>query len=107
MLALASMPFGLWALTALPVEWVRVLIALVSIGAFVLIVTPISAAVFLWRGVGGLQKIKLAAALFPAVLIGDWFGHRAFGRASKTQWQVATALVLGGAAIGAMWKLAA
>lgn len=166
-LALASMPLGLWALTTLPVEWARVLIALVSLGAFVLVVvplgkiamprkpamglsgfftgffggfagmpgpgmapfylrgrlepaaarasmmaiflvvTPISAGVFLWQGVGGWEEVELSLLLLPAVLVGDWFGHRAFGRVSKTQWQVATALVLGGAAIGAMWKLIA
>lgn len=166
-LSLVCMPLGLWALTALAAEWARVLIALVSLGAFVLvvvplgkvvmprrpamglsgfftgffsgfagmpgpgmapfylrgrlepaaarasmmaiflIVTPISAAVFLWRGVGGWQQIELALLLFPAVLFGDWFGHRAYGRVSKAQWQIATALVLGGAALGALWKLAA
>ncbi|KLI64661.1 hypothetical protein AAV99_03680 [Aurantiacibacter marinus] len=166
-LALVCMPLGLWALTALPVEWARVLIAAVSLGAFVLVavplgkvvmprlpamglsgfftgffggfagmpgpgmapfylrgrlepaaarasmmaiflaLTPISAAFFVWRGIGGWNEVKLALMLFPAVLFGDWFGHRAFGRVSKTQWQVATALVLGGAALGAMWKLLA
>lgn len=167
LLALAFMPLGLWALTALPAEWARVLIALVSLGAFVLVamplgkiamprvpamrlsgiftgffggfagmpgpgmapfylrgrlepaaarasmmaiflvVTPISAAVFLWQGVGGWEEVELSLLLLPAVLIGDWFGHRAFGRVSKAQWQLATALVLGGAAMGALWKLTA
>ena len=167
LLALASMPLGLWALTALPPEWARVLIAAVSLGAFVLvvvplgkvsmprrpamalsgvftgffggfagmpgpgmapfylrgrlqppaarasmmaiflIVTPISAAVFLWQGVGGLSEVELSLALFPAVLLGDRFGHRAFGRVTNTQWQAATALVLGGAALGALYKLLA
>lgn len=166
-LALVCMPLGLWALVALPTEWARMLIALVSLGAFVLVavplgkvamprkpamalsgfftgffggfagmpgpgmapfylrgrlepkvarasmmaiflvVTPLSAAVFIWLGVGGLEELELAALLFPAVLLGDWFGHRAFGRVTQRQWQVATALVLGGAAVGALWKLAA
>jgi len=165
-LALACMPLGLWALVALPPAWARFLIALVSLGAFVLVVvplgkvamprrpamalsgfftgffggfagmpgpgmapfylrgrlepkvarasmmaiflvvTPISAAVFVWQGIGGLPELELAALLFPAVLVGDWFGHRAFGRVSRMQWQVATALVLGGAAAGALYKLA-
>jgi len=167
LLALACMPLGLWALVALSADWARVLIAMVSLGAFVLVVvplgkivmprrpalalsgfftgffggfagmpgpgmapfylrgrlepkvarasmmaiflvvTPISAAVFVWQGVGGWEDIELALLLFPAVLVGDWFGHRAFGRVSKVQWQVATALVLGGAALGALWKLLA
>ncbi len=167
LLALACMPLGLWALVSLNADWARVLIALVSLGAFVLVVvplgkvalprypamglsgfftgffggfagmpgpgmapfylrgrleprvarasmmaiflvvTPLSALFFICRGIGGWEEIELAALLFPAVLIGDWFGHRAFGRVSKTQWQVATALVLGGAALGALYKLIA
>lgn len=167
LLALACMPLGLWALVALPPEWARVLIALVSLGAFVLVVvplgrlalprrlamalsgfftgffggfagmpgpgmapfylrgrlearaarasmmaiflvlTPLSAALFVWQGIGGLAELELAALLFPAVLLGDWFGHRAFGRVTQRQWQAATALVLGAAALGALWKLLA
>lgn len=167
LLALVAMPLGFWALVMLDAAWARVLIALVSLGAFVLVVvplgkvtmprhpamalsgfftgflggfagmpgpgmgpfylrgrlepkvarasmmaiflvlTPLSAGFFLWRGIGGWEEVELALALFPAVLLGDWFGHRAFGRVSKTQWQVATAIVLGGAAIGAWWKLVA
>ncbi|QFT76513.1 sulfite exporter TauE/SafE family protein [Erythrobacter sp. THAF29] len=165
LIALACMPLGLWALIALPADWARFLIALVSLGAFVLVVvplgkvtmprkpalaisgfatgffggfagmpgpgmapfylrgkldprqarasmmaiflilTPLSAIFFLALGVGSWREVALAAALFPAVLIGDWFGHRAFGRVTATQWQVATALVLGGAAVGALAKL--
>lgn len=167
LLALASMPFGLWALVALPAGWARVLIALVSLGAFVLVVvplgkvamprrpamalsgfftgffggfagmpgpgmapfylrgrlepkaarasmmaiflvvTPLSAILFVWLDVGGWPEVKLAVLLFPAVLAGDWLGHGAFGRVTQRQWQVATAVVLGGAAMGALWKLAA
>ena len=166
LLALACMPLGLWALVNLPPAWARVLIALVSLGAFVLVVvplgkvalprrpamalsgfftgffggfagmpgpgmapfylrgrlepkvarasmmaiflvlTPVSAAVFIALGIGGRSEVELAALLFPAVLVGDWFGHRAFGRVTPRQWQVATALVLGGAAAGALYKLA-
>jgi uncharacterized membrane protein YfcA len=40
-LALLSMPSGVWALTALPADWARVLIAGVSLGAFVLVVVPV------------------------------------------------------------------
>lgn len=164
-IALATMPIGLWSLTTLPADWSRLLIALVSLCAFVLvvvplgriemprrpalalsgfatgffggfagmpgpgmapfylrgrlkpaaarasmmaiflIVTPISALFFIALGVGTWREAALAVALFPFVLIGDWFGHRAFGRVSTRQWQVSTALVLGGAAFGALWKL--
>ena len=166
LVALAAMPIGLWALEALEADWARLLIALVSLGAFVLVVvplgriamprvpamalsgvftgffggfagmpgpgmapfylrgrlepavarasmmaiflvvTPLSALFFLWRGIGGWDEVLLALVLFPAVLAGDWLGHRAFGRVSRRQWQVATALVLGSAAVGALWKLA-
>lgn len=41
MIALVSMPAGLWALTALSADWARVLIACVSLGAFVLVVLPL------------------------------------------------------------------
>lgn len=166
LIALACMPIGLWALTALPQDWARVLIALVSLGAFVLVVvplgrialgrkpalaisgfatgffggfagmpgpgmapfylrgklppeaarasmmaiflvlTPLSALFFIALGVGTWREAALAASLFPFVLVGDWIGHRAFGRVTERQWQVSTALVLGGAAIGALLKLA-
>ncbi|MEM8724628.1 MAG: sulfite exporter TauE/SafE family protein [Pseudomonadota bacterium] len=165
LIALACMPLGLWALTALPADWARLPIALVSLGAFVLVVvplgkielprkralaisgfatgffggfagmpgpgmapfylrgrlapeaarasmmaiflvlTPLSALFFVWLEIGSWREAALAAALFPFVLIGDWFGHRAFGRVTTRQWQVSTALVLGGAALGALWKL--
>lgn len=164
-IALASMPLGLWALTALPSDIARVLIALVSLGAFVLVVvplgrismarkpalaisgiatgffggfagmpgpgmapfylrgrlapnaarasmmaiflvvTPLSAILFVALGVGSWREAMLAFALFPFVLAGDWFGHRAYGRITTRQWQISTALVLGAAALGALWKL--
>ena len=41
LLAIACMPLGLWALVALSADWARLLIALVSLGAFVLVVIPL------------------------------------------------------------------
>lgn len=165
LIALAAMPLGLWALVALPVEWARLLIALVSLGAFVLVVvplgqrklsrpialgvsgvatgffggfagmpgpgmaplylrgsftpasarasmmaiflvvTPLSAIFFVALGVGSWREALLALALFPAVFAGDWIGHAAYGRVTARQWQIATAAVLGAAALGALWKL--
>ena len=167
LIALLCAPLGLWALTALPPAWARLLIALVSLGAFVLVViplgkvtlarrpamgisgvatgfftgfagmpgpgmapfylrgrlppkvarasmmaiflvtTPLAAIMFLALGLGGLNTVLLALILFPAVLVGDWFGHRAFGRVTDRQWQVSVALVLGGAALAALVKLLA
>lgn len=165
LLALACMPLGLWALVTLDADWARLLIALVSLGAFVLVVvplgkvamprkpamvlsgfftgffggfagmpgpgmapfylrgrleprvarasmmaiflvlTPLSALLFVALGVGGMRDFLLALLLFPAVLIGDQFGHAAFGRVSARQWQASVALVLGAAAVGAVLKL--
>ena len=78
-----------------------------SMMAIFLVLTPLSALFFVALGVGGLEEVKLAALLFPAVLVGDWFGHRAFGRVSKAQWQWSVATVLAAAALGALWKLLA
>lgn len=78
-----------------------------SMMAIFMVVTPISALLFLWLGTAGWRDALLAGALFPAVLAGDWLGHRAYGRISQRQWQASTAIVLGAAALGALWKLVA
>ena len=164
-IALICMPLGLWALVELPNDWARVLIAMVSLGAFVLVVvplgrvalgrklalgisgfftgffggfagmpgpgmapfylrgslvpavarasmmavflvvTPLSALFFLMLGIGGWSEIVMALALWPLIIFGDWFGHRAYGRVTTRQWQVSTAMVLGAAAIAALVKL--
>jgi uncharacterized membrane protein YfcA len=166
-IAIACMPLGLWALTTLPADWARVLIAMVSLGAFMLVIaplgpvklarrpamaisgfftgflggfagmpgpgmgpfylrgrlepkaarasmmaiflvlTPLSVGFFLWQGVGTWRDLELAALLFIPVLAGDWLGHKAFGKVTARQWQVSTALVLGAAAVAAVWKLLA
>lgn len=46
-----------------------------------------------------------AAALFPAVLLGNWLGHKAFGRIGDTAWRTFTGAVLGLAAAAALWRL--
>jgi len=81
------------------------LAARASMMAIFVIVTPISAACFIALGVGSWREAVFALGLFPCVMIGDWVGHRAFGRVTQRQWQVATATVLGAAALGAIWKL--
>ena len=77
-----------------------------SMMAIFLVLTPIAAALFVWLEHGGARQLGLAAALFVPVLVGDRLGHAAYGRITARQWQVATALVLGGAALGALYKLA-
>lgn len=64
-------------------------------------------------GVGSAMVLKLAnwrelvfaCVLFPAVLLGNWLGHKAFGRISDTAWRSFTGGVLGLAAMAALWKL--
>ena len=46
----------------------------------------------------------LALVLFPSVLLGNWLGDRASGRIEDRTWRICVGLVLGGAAIGAVWK---
>lgn len=76
-----------------------------SMMAIFLVVTPLSALFFVALGVGSWREAGFALALFPAVLAGDWLGHAAYGRVTARQWQASTALVLGAAALGALWKL--
>lgn len=47
----------------------------------------------------------LAAALFPSVLLGNWLGHKAFGRISDAAWRLFTGAVLGTSACAALWRL--
>ena len=46
----------------------------------------------------------LAALLFPAVLAGNWLGDRASGRIADRTWRICVGVVLGGAALAALWK---
>ena len=46
----------------------------------------------------------LAALLFPAVLLGNWMGNKASGRIEDRIWRICVGVVLGGAALGALWK---
>ena len=46
----------------------------------------------------------LAVLLFPAVLIGNRLGDKASGRIEDRTWRTCVGLVLGGAAVAALWK---
>ena len=46
----------------------------------------------------------LAMLLFPAVLIGNRLGDKASGRIEDRTWRTCVGVVLGGAAIAALWK---
>ena len=46
----------------------------------------------------------LALLLFPAVLLGNWLGDRASGRIEDRVWRACVGVVLGGAALAALWK---
>ena len=51
------------------------------------------------------RELALAGVLFPAVLLGNWLGHRAFGKVSDTAWRAFTGAVLGLSAMAALWRL--
>ena len=53
------------------------------------------------------RELILALALYPAVLIGNWAGNRAFGRIDPKAWRWIAGGVLGLAAGAAVLKLAA
>ena len=55
--------------------------------------------------VATLREPLLALALFPAVLLGNWLGHLAFGKVSDTMWRGFTGLVLAISALAALWRL--
>ena len=55
--------------------------------------------------VATLREPVLALLLMPTVILGDWLGHKAFGKVSTLQWRLFTALVLGAAALSALFKL--
>ena len=58
-------------------------------------------------GVATWREPMLAALLFPGVLLGNWLGHKAFGKVSDAAWRSFTGGVLGLAAAAALWKLLA
>lgn len=55
--------------------------------------------------VATMRELVLALLLFPAVLLGNWLGNRAFGRISDKAWRLFVGLVLGAAAIAALVRL--
>jgi uncharacterized membrane protein YfcA len=52
------------------------------------------------------REFLVAIGLYPAVFAGNWAGARAFGRVGPSMWRWIAGLVLGIAAVGAIWKLA-
>lgn len=56
-------------------------------------------------GVATWREPMLAGVLFPAVLLGNWLGNKAFGKVSDTAWRSFTGGVLGLSALAALWKL--
>ena len=55
-------------------------------------------------GVLDRSLLLLAIVLFPAVLLGNTLGNRASGRIEDRSWRICVGLVLGGAALAALWK---
>lgn len=56
-------------------------------------------------GVATVREPLLALGLFPAVIVGDWLGHKAFGKVSTRAWRLFVGIVLGAAAFSALLKL--
>ena len=48
--------------------------------------------------------LLFAVLLFPAVLAGNWLGNKASGKIEDRTWRICVGLVLGGAALAAVWK---
>ncbi|MEQ1541527.1 MAG: sulfite exporter TauE/SafE family protein [Novosphingobium sp.] len=63
------------------------------------VVSALALKVATWR------EPALAGALFPAVLLGNWLGHKAFGRIGDAAWRAFTGAVLGVSALAALWRL--
>ena len=51
------------------------------------------------------RELGLAALLFPAVLLGNTLGNKAFGKVSDTAWRLFVGFVLGATALAALWRL--
>jgi len=49
-------------------------------------------------------QAQLAVLLFPAVLLGNWLGNKASGRIEDRTWRICVGMVLGAAALAALWK---
>ncbi len=56
-------------------------------------------------GVATVREPVLALLLFPAILLGDHWGHKAFGKVGSVAWRTFVGAVLGAAAAGALLKL--
>jgi len=165
-LAVAATPVGVWLLARTDPALARMLIALVALGAFVLVLLPkrpdghrpgaaetgstgiacgvltgfagmpgVPVVPFYLRrhlspavarasmmtifmatslaGVGSalalrvatLRELVLGVALFPAVLLGNWLGHKAFGRISDATWRGFVGIVLAASALAALLRL--
>lgn len=50
------------------------------------------------------RQALLALLLFPAVLLGNWLGDKASGHIADRSWRICVGVVLGGAAVAALWK---
>jgi uncharacterized membrane protein YfcA len=51
------------------------------------------------------RELGMAVLLFPAVLLGNALGGKAFGKVSDATWRTFVGAVLGAAALAALWRL--
>ncbi|MGX7951309.1 sulfite exporter TauE/SafE family protein [Tsuneonella sp. HG249] len=81
-------------------------VARASMMSVFLVTQGVGAMTALALGLATWREGALALGLYPAVLIGNWAGSRAFGRINPDAWRLIAGVVLGLAAGGAVLKLA-
>lgn len=81
-------------------------VARASMMSVFLVTQGVGAATALALGLATWREGAIALSLYPAVLVGNWAGTRAFGRIDPGAWRLIAGVVLGLAAGGAVLKLA-
>jgi uncharacterized membrane protein YfcA len=52
------------------------------------------------------KLVMVAFTLLPPMLAGNWLGARAFGKMDPVIWRIGVSILLGGAALSAIWRAA-
>lgn len=55
-------------------------------------------------GLATTKLIMIALILLPPMLAGNWLGARAFGKMDPVLWRIGVSILLGGAALSAVWR---
>jgi len=116
LLAMLATPLGMLALKAVTPDVARLLIAIIAIGAFLLILMPqhpdghqpgrgAIGATGVASGLATGKLFTLSLLLFIPMVLGDQVGARLFGRVPVPVWRSIVAVVLGAAGISALVRL--